>query len=97
MPSLTTTITPELLAKAIEIVRAEYPNAFCQKVQIPNTVGTYPRDEFIIQRLIKSKDNIDGDEREDLSATRFTESEAWIDAADRVAKYDSYSFYTNPI
>lgn len=86
-------LSPELIEKAKQIVKTEYPDAFCQEINTKITVGTYPRAEYVIQRLIKSKSNEDGDEREDLSPTAFSEDEAWIYAADRVSKYDDYYFY----
>jgi len=82
--------SPQLAAKAKEMVLNKHPDAFCQKTTIPNTVGTYQRYEYTIQRLIKSKSNVDGDEREDLGPTAFSEDDAWIYACDRIARYDNY-------
>lgn len=73
--------SPELVEKAKEIVKAEYPDAFCDWGH--TWAGTKI---FQIQRVIKSRSNEDGDEREDLSPSAFSEADAWIYAADRLSR-----------
>lgn len=63
------------------IVLADYPDAF---VQTSKTYGG--RTEYIIQRLIKTKDNVDGDFREDLGCTADSENFAWLFAADQLLR-----------
>lgn len=63
------------------IILADYPDAF---VQTSKTYGG--RTEYIIQRLIKTKDNVDGDFREDLGCTADSEDMAWLFAADQLLR-----------
>ena len=67
---------------AKEIILSEFPDAFCQKIEN----GWTKRKEYIIQRLIKTKDNIDGDAREDLGCCGDTEDQAWLFAADQLLR-----------
>lgn len=67
--------------KAKQIVLDTYPDAFVQ------TTRSYAgRIEYTIQRLIKSKADVDGDYREDIGCTSESENQAWLFAADNVLR-----------
>lgn len=69
-------------AKAKEIVLDNYPDAFIQT----SSNGWTKRKEYTCQRLVKTRDDVDGDSREDLGATGFSEDEAWLIAADNILR-----------
>lgn len=79
----------ELAIRAKEKVLYHHPDAFCQ-VSSVQRISPGMMVVYTIQRLVKSKNNEDGDDREDLGTSAFSEDNAWIYAADRVAQYDDY-------
>lgn len=67
--------------RAEYLVRGFYPNAF---VQVSST--REKTNEYRIESLLNDPQDVDGDCREYLSCTAFSEDQAWLYACDRLIR-----------